>query len=148
MARITKIEALNTAINTIDVFSDTIEISTEQQEKLIAVKEILNKMKEQLAKASSTDETKKAEQSQKRKELTAKARAELVGEVSPILKKYLSANPDITAKELYSIAEDELPDDFSAAKVQNVLIRELAPELIRTERKKGGDIYRLKEKAQ
>lgn len=94
--------------------------------------EVLNKMVEQLSKPRSDE---------KRKAATASARAELVSKVAPVLRKYLDV--DRTAKELFAVAASELPEDFSVAKVQNVLIREMAPELVKTETKGKANTYRL-----
>ena len=140
----TKSEAMNVCINTIDLALDTIELDDAQRDKLVATREVVEKMKAQLDKpraASPEAKEKQAAKAEERKAATAKARLELVSTVAPVLRKYLTA--DVTAKELYTAAKDELPADFTAAKVQNVLIREMKPELIRTERKKGGDVYRL-----
>lgn len=104
--------------------------------------EVLAKMIDQLeaTRKPMTDEQ-KAEVSAKRKAATAEARGKLVAEVAPVLRKYLAA--DVTAKELFETAKGELPADFSVAKVQNILIRELAPELIKTETKGKPNTYRL-----
>ena len=102
----------------------------------------LTTLRETLAKRSGhTSDEAKAKQNAKRKEATAQARAELVAKVAPILRKCLTA--DVTAKELYEMAKDELPADFSAAKVQNILLREMAPELVKTETKGKANTYRL-----
>ena len=115
-------------------------IDTLQDEAVI---ERLTTLRDTLAKRSghgSSDEA-KAKANAKRREETANARLQPVNEVSPILRKYLKQ--DTTAKDLFEKAKDELPSDFSAAKVQNVLIREMAPELIKTENKRGANTYRL-----
>ena len=59
------------------------------------VREILTKMVAQLSKPRKTSEEAKA----KRKEQNAKARMELVSQVAPVLRKYLSQ--PMTAKELF-----------------------------------------------
>ena len=105
------------------------------------VREVLTKMIEQLSKPRVTSDEAKANRSTKQKEQTAKARAELVATVAPVLRKYLTA--DITAKELFEVAKSELPEGFSAPKVQNILIREMAPELIKTETKGKANTYCL-----
>ena len=69
------------------------------------------------------------------------ARAELVAKVAPILRKHLTS--DLTAKELFEVAKGELPTDFTAPKVQNILLREMAPELVKTEAKGKANTYRL-----
>ena len=112
----------------------TIALETMTNEE---AKTVITKMIDQLAKPHSTSDATK----EKRKAATAQARIELVSQVAPILRKYLST--DMTAKELFEAAKNELPEDFTAPKVQNILIREMKNELVRTERKKGGDTYRL-----
>lgn len=101
----------------------------------------LQKMVEQLENRTPMSEEKKAEINAKRKTATAAARAELIAKVVPVLRKYLAS--DVTAKELFEQAKAELPTDFSAAKVQNVLLREMAVELVKTEAKGKANTYRL-----
>lgn len=102
----------------------------------------LTKMVEQLEKSRTPiSDEKKAELSAKRKEATAQARAELLAKVTPVLRKYLVT--DATAKELFEAAKAELPADFSAPKVQNILIREMASEVVKTETKGKPNTYRL-----
>lgn len=101
----------------------------------------LQKMVEQLESRTPMSEEKKAELSAKRKAATALARGELLEKVVPVLRKYLVS--DVTAKELFELAKGELPKDFSAAKVQNILLREMAPELVKTEAKGKANTYRL-----
>ena len=104
--------------------------------------ETLNKMLEQLEKARTPmSDEKKAELNAKRKAETAKARAELLAKVTPVLRKYLVS--DVTAKELFEMAKEELPSDFSWNKVQNILIREMASEVVKTEAKGKANTYRL-----
>ena len=105
------------------------------------VREILTKMIAQVSKPHTSSDEAKAKRSAMQKEKTAKARAELVSTVAPVLRKYLTS--DVTAKELFEVAKGELPQDFSAAKVQNILIREMAPELVKTETKGKANTYRL-----
>lgn len=140
----TKSEAMNVCMNTIDLALDTIELDDAQRDKLVATREVVEKMKAQLDKpraASPEAKEKQAAKAEERKAATAKARAEKVATIAPILRKHLKA--DITAKELTDAAAAELPEGFTWHMVQNILSRELAPELVRTERKKGGDLYRL-----
>ena len=131
---ITRVDALNFAI---DELSKGGQVDTEYTE----VVEILTKIRDQIAKPRKTSDEVKAKRSAMQKEKTAKARAELVSTVAPVLRKYLTS--DVTAKELFEVAKDELPQDFSAAKVQNILIREMAPELVKTETKNKANTYRL-----
>ena len=116
----------------------TLSTSNENDEAV----ETLQKMVAQLEKPHTPiSDERKAAISAKRKNDTAVARAELVAKVAPVLRKYLAS--DVTAKELFEQAKAELPDDFSAAKVQNVLLREMAVELVKTEVKGKANTYRL-----
>ena len=104
--------------------------------------ETLSKMIEQLDKPRTPmSDEKKAAANAKRKEATAQARTELLSKVTPVLRKYLTT--DVTAKELFEAAKAELPADFSVPKVLNILIREMAPEVIKTEKKSKPNTYRL-----
>ena len=132
------VDALNAAIATMTA-AEQDETTAKAIEKLVAMRNTLVKRAE-TAKSPKNKEKLDAFNA-KRKEANAKARAELVATVAPVLRKYLTA--DITAKELYETAKAELPADYSWNKVQAMLTRELKPEVIRTERKKGGDLYRL-----
>jgi hypothetical protein len=132
------VDALNVAIATMT--------AAEQDETVEKAIEKLVTMRSTLQKRAETAKTPKNKEkldvlNAKRKEANAKARAEIVATVAPILRKHLTK--DITAKELYEAAKGELPADYSWNKVQAMLTRELKPEVIRTERKKGGDLYRL-----
>lgn len=85
----------------------------------------------------------KANANAKRKEATAIARAELVAKVAPIIRNAMSTEP-LTAKEIFAKCEG-LPSDFSVAKVQNVLLRELANEVVKVEAKGKANTYALAE---
>lgn len=142
--KMTKSEAMTVAMNLVDAYMAIAETTPDQAAKLAEAKEVYAKYKATLDKPRTVSPESAAKQEQKaieRKAATAAARAAKVAEVAPILRRHLAA--DVTAKELYAAAKDELPADFTAAKVQNILIREMKPELVRTERKKGGDTYRL-----
>lgn len=123
----TKKEALTIALNSIN--------NTE-------AKSVIENMIAQLSKPHVASPEAKAKMNAKRKEATAIARAELVAKVVPVLRAHLTE--DITAKELFEVAKDELPSDFSAPKVQNILIREMASELVKTEAKGKANTYRLR----
>lgn len=130
MAKMTKTVALNTALT---------YIPDEQAE----VCEVLNGMITQLAKPrkAASDEA-KAKAAEKRKAATATARAELVAKVAPVLRKHLTT--PMTAKDLFVAAQAELPTDFTWNKVQNVLIREMKPELDIVEAKGKPNVYSIK----
>lgn len=119
-------------------FCDLSIFSDEQKDKISEALETIAAMRAQLSKPR----TNSAATNEKRKAATAQARAELVTKVAPVLRKYLAS--DITAKDLYEAAKGELPADFTAPKVQNVLLREMKDELIKTETKGKANTYRLK----
>lgn len=122
----TKKEALTIALNTV---TDTDARAT------------IENMITQLSKPRTTSDEAKAAQSAKRKAATAAARAEMTAQVIPILRDVITK--DMTAKEIYTAAADRLPADFSAPKVQNILRREMAAELVTTETKGKPNTYRL-----
>jgi predicted RNA-binding Zn ribbon-like protein len=128
---ITRVDALNIAINSIPM---DIENPTE-------VVEVLTKIRDQIAKPRKTSDEAKAAQSAKRKAATAQARAEMCAQVIPILREVITK--DMTAKEIFAAASDRLPEGFTAPKVQNILLREMAPELVKTETKGHANTYRL-----
>ena len=105
------------------------------------VAERLTTLRDTLAKRSgSRSDESKAKASAKRKEATAKARLELCAQIIPILRETITT--DMTAKEIFEAAKARLPEDFTAPKVQNILIREMAPELVKTETKGKPNTYR------
>ena len=110
------------------------------------VAERLTALRETLAKRSQRSEDSKAKASAKRKEATAKARAELMEQVLPILRDGLSNYPDVgqTAKELYEGNSDILPTDFTVAKVQYILLHEMADEIEKIEAKGKPNVYKMK----
>lgn len=133
----TKKEALQIVAETINAMSlDT--FTTEQKAKVADALGVISAMREQLSKTHPVSST----TNERRKAATANARAVLVAKIAPVLRKYLAS--DITAKDLYNAAKAELPADFSAAKVQNILLREMEKELIKTEAKNKPNVYRLK----
>ena len=95
----------------------------------------------QLSKPRKTSDEAKAALSAKRKAATAQARAEMTAQVIPILREVITK--DMTAKEIFAAASDRLPEGFTAPKVQNILLREMAPELVKTETKGKANTYRL-----
>lgn len=104
-------------------------------------KTVIEKMIAQLSK--SPDAVKKANDA--RKEKTAEARKELVAKVAPILREELSHTlQGVTAKELFDLSKQNLPEDFTAPKVQNILLREMREELNITEAKGKANVYTLK----
>lgn len=122
----TKKEALTIALNSM---TDT------------DAKTVIEGMIAQLSKPRKTSDEAKAAQSAKRKAATAQARAEMTAQVIPILRDVITT--DMTAKEIFTAAADRLPQDFTAAKVQAVLLREMKDEVIKTETKGKANTYRL-----
>ena len=128
---ITRIDALNIAINSIPM---DIENPTE-------VVEVLTKIRDQIAKPrKSSDETKA-----KAKAKRADVRSALMAQVLPILRDTLNMYPDgLTAKALYETCAKTLPEGFSTAKVQYILLNEMKDEVVKTESKNKPNVYRLK----
>ena len=127
----TKKDALTIALNTIDNAE---------------AKSVIESMIAQLSKPRTPkSEEAKAKANAQRKAKTAVARAELVAKVAPVLREGLSHTLEgLTAKELFTEVADKLPADFTAPKVQNVLLREMRDELVITEAKGHANTYRLK----
>ena len=150
--KITKVDALNIALSSLTadsydvqydaVFADgtpTIHTETYTQQE---VREVIEKMVAQLSKPRS-DEA-KSKQSAARKAKTAQARAELVAKVAPVLREALTHTLiGVTAKELYDLAKSNLPEDFTANKVQYILLHEMASEVEKIEAKGKANLYRL-----
>lgn len=128
----TKKNALTIALNALNL------VNTDEA---VEARTTLTKMIDSLSISHPLSDEAKAKQNELRKAKTAAARAELVATVAPVLRKYLTA--DISAKELFETAKAELPTDFTANKVQNVLLREMRPELVVTEVKGKANTYRL-----
>jgi len=128
MKKMTKHDALVYALNTVIKYNDNLEVC-----------EVLTTMIAQLSKSQD----KKDEENAKRRENNQKARALLMETVIPILTDAMSVNDDYTAVEIYERAKDNLPDNFTANKVQAVLLREMKPNVIITEKKNCPNHYRL-----
>ena len=127
----TKKDALTIALNTIDNAE---------------AKSVIESMIAQLSKPRTPkSEEAKAKANAQRKAKTAQARAELVAKVAPVLREGLSHTlMGVTAKELFDLTKANLPTDFTAPKVQNVLLREMRDELVITEAKGKANTYTLK----
>ncbi len=133
----TKKNALTIVTQTINA-CDLSSFTDDQQNAIKDALDVVGGMIDQLsATRASSPEAK-----EKRKAATAAARADLVAKVAPVLRKYLAS--DITAKDLYDAAKAELPADFNWQKVQNILLREMATGLVKTEAKGKANVYRLK----
>jgi len=104
------------------------------------VAERLTALRETLAKRAQRSEDSKAKVSAKRKEQTAAKRAEVCAQVIPILREVITT--DMTAKEIFTAAQERLPQDFTVGKVQAILLREMKDELVKTETKNKANTYR------
>ena len=109
----------------------------------IEVREVLTKMVEQLSKPRTTSDEAKAKANAKRKEKTAQERAALMEQVLPVLRDSLT-DEGMTAKELYEACADTLPTDFTANKVQYVLLHEMKDEVLKVEAKGKPNVYQRK----
>ena len=128
---ITRVDALNYAINAIDQCTETD----------VEVCDILAKIRDQIAKPRKTSDAAKANAKAKR----ANARAELMKDILPTLRDTLTMCPDgLTAKALYEACAETLPEDFTASKVQYILLHELADEVVKTEAKNKPNVYSLR----
>ena len=100
--------------------------------------EVLTKIRDQIAKPRKSSDEAKAKAKAKR----ANARAELMKDVLPILRDALTEGG--TAKEIFERCADTLPEDFTSAKVQYILLHELADEVVKTETKNKPNVYTLR----
>ena len=125
---ITRVDALNIAINSIPM---DIENPTE-------VVEVLTKIRDQIAKPRKSSDEAKAKAKAKR----ADARATLMEQVLPIIRDGIADGG--TAKEIFERCADALPADFTVAKVQYILLHEMADEVVKTEVKGKPNVYTMK----
>ena len=132
---ITRVDALNFAIETINGI-EAYEADVAKHNEIAAV---LTSIRDSIAKQSQTSDAAKA----KRKEQTAAKRAEMCANVVPILREVITH--DMTAKEIFAAAQERLPADFTAPKVQNILLREMKDELVKTEAKGKPNVYKMKD---
>ena len=125
---ITRVDALNFAIDTINTYrtNDT------------AVCDVLTKIRDQIAKPRKSSDEAKAKAKDKR----AKARTALMEQVLPIVREGVADGG--TAKEIFERCVDALPADFTAAKVQYILLHEMADEVVKTEAKGKPNVYKMK----
>ena len=128
MKNMTKHDALVYALDTVMKYNDNNE-----------VREVLTTMIAQLSKPRKTSDEAKAKAKAKR----ADARAKVLAEVLPVLRVALTGADGFTAKELYDHCADQLPADFTANKVQYILLHDLAEEVIKTEAKGKANTYRI-----
>lgn len=125
---ITRVDALNFAIDTINTY----------RENDTAVCDVLTKIRDQIAKPRKSSDEAKAKAKAKR----ADARATLMEQVLPIVRESVADGG--TAKEIFERCADALPADFTAAKVQYILLHEMADEVVKTEVKGKPNVYKMK----
>ena len=107
-------------------------------ERLIALKASVEKRN-----ASHGSDEAKAKQAEKRKAETAAKRAELTAQVIPVIRAVMSDKP-MTEKEIFEAAKDNLPADFSAIKVRNILLREMEPMVAKADNGRNPNTYALR----
>ena len=128
----TKKNALTVALNALNL------VNTDEA---VEARATLAKMIESLSTSHPMSDEAKAKQNELRKAKTAAARSELVAKVAPVIRAAMTTEPQ-TAKEIFAKCVG-LPEDFTAAKVQNVLLRELRGDITVTEAKGKANTYNL-----
>ena len=128
----TKKNALTVALNALNL------VNTDEA---VEARATLTKMVEALSASRPLSDEAKAKQNELRKAKTAAARAELVAKVAPVIRAALTAEPQ-TAKEIFANCVG-LPEGFTAAKVQNVLLREMRDSINVNEAKGKANTYNL-----
>lgn len=136
--KMTKVDALNVAIVELRAMNATNPTLVPNAVEAI---EVLEGMVAQLSKPRKTSDEAKAKAKAKR----ADARSALMAQVLPILRDTLTMYSDgLTAKALYETCAETLPEGFSTAKVQYILLNEMKDEVVKTEAKNKPNVYRLK----
>ena len=128
----TKKNALTVALNALNL------VNTDEA---VEARATLTKMVESLSTSRTLSDEAKAKQNELRKAKTAAARAELVAKVAPVIRAAMTTEPQ-TAKEIFANCVG-LPEGFTAAKVQNVLLREMRESINVTEAKGKANTYNL-----
>ena len=128
---LTRVDALNYAIAAV---TNSTEVLTNPDE----IVDVLTKIRDQIAKPRATSDASKAKAKAKR----ADARATLMAQVLPIISQSVAIGG--TAKEIFERCADALPADFTANKVQYVLLHELADEVDKVEQKGKPNVYSLR----
>ena len=131
---ITRVNALNFAIETINGI-EAYEADAIKNSEIAAV---LTNIRDSITKQSQTSDEAKAKAKAKR----ADARAALMAQVLPIVRESVTIGG--TAKEIFERCADALPADFTAAKVQYILLHEMADEVEKTEAKGKPNVYKMK----
>ena len=128
----TKKNALTVALNALSL------VNTDEA---VEARATLTKMVETLSTSRTLSDEAKAKQNELRKAKTAAAHAELVAKVAPVIRAAMTTEPQ-TAKEIFANCVG-LPEDFTAAKVQNVLLREMRDSISVNEAKGKANTYNL-----
>ena len=128
----TKKNALTVALNALNL------VNTDEA---VEARATLAKMIETLSTSRTLSDEAKAKQNELRKAKTAAARAELVAKVAPVIRAAMTTEPQ-TAKEIFANCVG-LPEGFTAAKVQNVLLREMRDSISVNEAKGKANTYNL-----
>ena len=130
--------------NALEIAIEVLEDANENAEAV----ETLRGMIAQLDKRTPMSEEKKAELKAKRHEATVIARTAFTEQVIPVLLNALAElDKPVTAQELTKYAKDKLPEDCTTPKVQNVLLREMASMVVKTETKGKANTYALPKQA-
>lgn len=114
------------------------ELPANIAERLTALKASVEKRN-----ASHGSDEAKAKQAEKRKAETAAKRAELTAQVIPVIRAVMSDKP-MTEKEIFEAAKANLPADFSAIKVRNILLREMEPMVAKADNGRNPNTYTLR----
>ena len=139
----TKKDALTIALSTLTASTYTNpsfdgKDTTRKEIPAEEVREVITKMIEQISKPRKTSDEAKAKAKAKR----ADARATLMAQVLPIVRESVTIGG--TAKEIYERCADALPADFTAAKVNYILLHEMKDEVVKTEAKGKPNVYKMK----
>jgi len=122
-------------------FATVVIKSMKQTEQTVTALDKIEALRATLVKRSERSDEAKEKASIKRKEQTAAKRAELCAQVVPILRDVMTT--DMTAKEIFAAAKERLPQDFTANKVQYILLNDMKGEVVKTEAKNKPNTYRL-----
>lgn len=130
--KMTYSDALKTAINALSN-DNAYDEAVEKLSTLLHSLEVRNS-------ARKTPEAKEKVNAQ-RKAKTAEKRVAITEVVAPVVRKYLTV--EMNVKQLFDIARSELPEDFTANKLQYVLLHDMTNEVEKVEAKGKANVYRL-----
>lgn len=115
----------------------SMELDSEVRERLEALRTSVAKRNQHTASPEAKEKA-----NEKRKAKAASARAEIVAHVAPIVINAMDSEPR-TVSDIVERCID-LPDGFTAAKVQYLLLHELAEQVDKIETKGKANTYALK----